>query len=347
MAVASTSQMAMAAPLSCPTLPPTKKKKKVPAQVIKSEVKKEKIEVQLPPAFPMSSALAKGKNSQKKDKQPAKKKVSVPAPSETSIISVTRQNPKCPWNGCKVISKSSLELQKHYRSHTKVKPFECTVSFCRKTSRHLWGIYQHICVVHLNQFNEKEAKKYVKVQKEILIEEAKQLGIDECFAEDMYEEAKSIAGHFSKMEKTIIENGHTRKGMKHTKVKSFTCLFPNCTLKVEFAEKLEIIRHINCVHFKFELEEYNYLSKKQKQKAEQYIKTTNVLLVKEENQIGKAQKRKNEIFDLTTHADSDFKSPHIKKARYEVITIDDSSDEEDDKDKLASLLATVQPSTSK
>lgn len=95
---------------------------------------------------------------------------------------------KCTWGECEKPFNNSDLLRSHYRTHTKAKPYKCSFPGCKTACVQSSSIFRHIYAVHLQQ-TQIEAKKYVDVQKDILTEEAKLLGINNKLTKKNYGEA--------------------------------------------------------------------------------------------------------------------------------------------------------------
>lgn len=338
-----------------------------------------------------------------------------------SGTSSTKHKCKCPVEGCGKLLRHLGDLRVHYRTHTRKKPYECTFPSCNQTCADLSNVYTHIRKAHKQQL----PKEYVKVRKEILDEEAKQLGIKEIFTgkvsgEGMSEKDESDAAvttstfpSFTTIHRTstghlicpFSECAHQSKSMyklkRHyrlhcdRKYKPYRCVFPGDSCRYASSDKTDVEKHIRVKHFHVpvSIRKWNETAKDDDERYEfDFIETRTDWLEMEDTLFSSARivsppevhtprpfectfprctKKFTSLTHLLRHRRSHFsqsKMPflcsfhncdytasrkevifsHMQSFHLNVPAREYETDEnEDDKDKLAPLLATVhQPTTS-
>lgn len=193
-----------------------------------------------------------------------------------SIVSTSSSPTKrrCPVEGCEKTFTSLTNLRVHFRKHTQNKPYECTFPSCDQAFDDLTILYKHIRSEHQQQF----PKMYVKVRKEILTEETKQLGIKECYTGEVYGEGmpeeddnttntmptlppfttihRTSTGHlvcpFSECDQQTnkmvdLKNHYRIHGGRD--YRPYKCVFPDESCQYAATEKKNVERHIRVKHF--------------------------------------------------------------------------------------------------
>lgn len=132
------------------------------------------------------------------------------------------------------------------------------------------------------------------------------------------------------------------------KPRPYKCTFPNCGRATTL--KNDILHHIHSIHFKVPGKEHKNISKEAKQAALQYLEVDQSLLGFKNKRIELPRRKKGSTlnFHSTEHNVFGYESLDVTESRcFENATTDGVGEEEDedDKDELLNLLATVRSST--
>lgn len=273
----------------------------------------------------------------------------------------------CPFTGgCSVQVTSIDSLKNHYRIHCEkdYKPFYCTFNdSCKYASSKKRFVYNHVRMKHFSKDNVNldthgfvGTHNYLLEMEDALFNSAQIVSSPKT--QQKRRQYECVFGNCTKkLPSFSCLVDHLRS---HTQSKPFKC---SCTTDCDYAgtRRQNVQKHILSVHFNIPEKQHKYLSKEEKQRANQYLEIDQDTYDNGEIQVAMAQRLKLSVqrrlsttdnttdntTDVTDHDDTGFETPDYTQVQFDDGTnIFGSSEDEDDKEKLAAFLASLPPSTS-
>lgn len=136
-------------------------------------------------------------------------------------------NLKCPWESCDDRLPNASYLRRHYRKHTSDRPYRCSFESCGQTKAQLQLILRHIRKDHGQE--KFDAKKYVEVNKKILDEEARRLGIKEYYTEKVYKSKVSAPSELNLNSSTSKPTSKVTQTQQNISLPFFTTIYQTST----------------------------------------------------------------------------------------------------------------------